>query len=223
MTTEQYFELSAQARQYWSSENLMNRMTEDTIDELTWENKALTQSLEVEKARVRELTEQLAAAEKKIRELTGAPEPEEEPEEEAAEVFGCQLVRQYCCMDSYDEVCVGDNHDPLVMDREINGSDNYLSPLHIEDFDLEATCNTAVNDEVTDGEVVNDEVANDGVIDDEAPIREEEINCEHYINRDEYINNYINSFFGRLPTGGEALEPEDFQNNENLNIYMYSN
>jgi hypothetical protein len=153
MTTQQYFELSAEARQYWSAENFMNRMTEATIDDLTWENKALTQSLQVEQARVRELTEQLAAAEKKIRELTGLPEPEPEPEEAPAEVFRCELVRQYCCMDSYEEVCVGDNYDPLLMDSEINGSDNYLSPLHIEDFDLEATSNTAANDEVTDGEV----------------------------------------------------------------------
>jgi hypothetical protein len=213
MTTQQYFELSAEARQYWSAENFMNRMTEATIDDLTWENKALTQSLQVEQARVRELTEQLTAAEKKIRELTGVPEPEPEPEETAAEVFRCELVRQYCCMDSYEEVCVGDNYDPLVMDREINGSDNYLSPLHIEDFDLEATCNTAASDELTDGEAVNYEVANDEEI-----IIEDYINREEYINCDEYTNNYSNSFFGTLPTGGEALEPENFQNNENLNI-----
>lgn len=149
--SQQYFEFTEEDRKYWSAENLINRLTETAFEDLTWENKTLTKSLDLEKARVCELTEKLAAAEKKIRQLTGVPEPEPTEVSEVG-VFGCELVRQYCGMDSYEGAHDGDNIDRLVMDREINYCNtqyyNIASAAHIEDFDVESIHNAVTNDEV---------------------------------------------------------------------------
>jgi hypothetical protein len=86
-------------RHYWGPENQELRMADISNRHLTWENERLSRMLQSEKNKVSILTEQLNAANKRIRELTGEPEPEPEPEvepEEFAQDDDFRPKRSYC-------------------------------------------------------------------------------------------------------------------------------
>ena len=87
---------------YWSAENFYNRLYEMEIDDLTWQNEELKTTVTNQQSQIQELSAQLEAARKQIRELTGEPEPEAHVEAEDDSMC-VPLVRQHCGMNLYEE------------------------------------------------------------------------------------------------------------------------
>jgi hypothetical protein len=174
MSQQQHFEFRTEDREYWSAENQMNILNDITIQDLTWENTALKKDLDIEKATVRELTQQLAAAKKKIKELTGEEESEEQLQDH--ENCGNMPERSYC--DEYE----ADAEYEAFIDREMK---KHFRRRNLGMNHSRAQYYTRCFDYMEDVD--------------------EDLDSED--------DNENNTFFGRLPTDGEPLEPEGFQNN----------
>ena len=103
---------------YWSAENFYNRLYEMEIDDLTWQNEELKTTVTNQQSQIQELSAQLEAARKQIRELTGEPEPEAHVEAEDDSMC-VPLVRQHCGMNLYEEDYVA-----TLPVRQLSGANN---------------------------------------------------------------------------------------------------
>jgi hypothetical protein len=225
MSQEQKYELSDECKHYWSAENTANRYADISIRHLNWENEDL-------KKHVEKLTRQLDEANRRIRELTGEPEPVEEPEMIPIDINDpgyYPIVRSHCGWKSPDEepaasAATADEEDQKVIDYfTYSDPDSLVTPMHqycyggdicSQILDFDAVCRQVELEQLEDpdeedkvGCVPLERQYCQGTfqpIDDfETRIRDIEME----------LQGADSTFFGEFPEDCEALEEEGAENN----------
>jgi hypothetical protein len=187
-------ERSQELQKYWSAENQHNRMVDLSIQKLNFDVEYMNEVVKARDKTILDLKSQLDAANKKIRELTGVPEPEPE----AMEGFpGNKVERQVC--GAYLKY-----NTELVDDLEFE--DDILQGVPIERQYCCQPIPTPIPMEIfNNGEAITDETLLAVLQNTNQGLHRPSTNNTNFL---QTVNNNC-SFFGELPQDGEPLENEN--------------